>query len=122
MTLEAAEGTAQIVPVSSFSAIQGGSVLGLSVASPVVLVLFVLVVLCIFMSAPRLELSVDTGVGCSSFALFCRARVGISTALAAVGAALSVMEEKDQRIPACIADIVGDIVGDIVWKLLSGLC
>ena len=46
----------------------------------------------------------------------------ISTALAAVGAALSVMEEKDQRIPACIADIVGDTVGDIVWKLLSGLC
>ena len=37
---------------------------------------------------------------------------------AAVGAALSVMnehrsEEDDKRIPACIADIVGDSVGDI---------
>ena len=54
-------GTVQIVPLSSFSAIQGGSVLGLSMASPVVLVLFVLIELYKFMLTLRSELSLDTG-------------------------------------------------------------
>ena len=58
----------------------------------------------------------EYGWGCSSIAPFCRVRVGISTEIAAVGAALSVVyeyhvDEKDKRIPACIADIVGDTVG-----------
>ena len=61
-----------MVPLSSFSAIQGGSVLGLSVASPVVLDLFVLIEQHKFMLTLRSELSLDTG---GDVHLVCRARV-----------------------------------------------
>ena len=103
--------------LSAFSVIQGGSVLGLLLTSRGVLALRVLVELYKFLMTLE-EFVAGYVWGCSSISLFCRVRGGISTKVAAVGAALSVLfeyrpEEDDERIPTSIADIVGNTVGDI---------
>jgi len=109
---------------SGFSvAIQGGSVMGLSLVSIGVLALFVLVeafrALYDFESPEVMyEAIAGYGLGGSSIALFGRVGGGIYTKAADVGADLSGkneygLEEDDYRNPACIADNVGDNVGDI---------
>ena len=126
------------VPFSQlfFSAIQSGSVLGVLMASFGVLVLLVLIELYKFTLALEKFVwrpwtcqgsstafqSTDAMFGvvagyvwrCSSIALFCRVRVGISTETAAFGAALSVMEEKPTSWATLLATL-------LVWKLLSSV-
>merc|ERR1740117_2485465 len=103
-------------------AINGGSVMGLSLVSLGVLVLW-----CLIMGMQKYSDLIDDklydaiagyGLGGSSIALFGRVGGGIYTKAADVGADLSGkndygMEEDDPRNPACIADNVGDNVGDI---------
>merc|ERR1719261_939989 len=104
-------------------AIQGGSVMGLSLVAIGVLDLFALI-LCFkkffdFDSQEDMyEAIAGYGLGGSSIALFGRVGGGIYTKAADVGADLSGknefgMDEDDPRNPACIADNVGDNVGDI---------
>merc|ERR1719223_2528391 len=103
-------------------AIWGGSVMGLSLVSAGLLVLFFLIQ--VFMSFTDLkdqelyEAIAGYGLGGSAIALFGRVGGGIYTKAADVGADLSGkidegMDEDDKRNPACIADNVGDNVGDI---------
>jgi len=103
-------------------AIQGGSVMGLSLVALGVLNLWFLI---LFIKATfRLEEQTmfeaisGYGLGGSSIALFGRVGGGIYTKAADVGADLSGkvsngLDEDDPRNPACIADNVGDNVGDI---------
>jgi len=104
-------------------AIQGGSVMGLSLVAMGLLVLMLLI-LCFksmghFDSPEQMyEAIAGYGLGGSSIALFGRVGGGIYTKAADVGADLSGkidngMDEDDPRNPACIADNVGDNVGDI---------
>jgi len=104
-------------------AIQGGSVMGLSLVAMGLLNLMLLIVA--FASAGHFkdqealyEAIAGYGLGGSSIALFGRVGGGIYTKAADVGADLSGkidqgMDEDDPRNPACIADNVGDNVGDI---------
>jgi len=103
-------------------AITGGSVMGLSLVSIGLLVLFGLIL--VFKSMTALdgaelyEAIAGYGLGGSAIALFGRVGGGIYTKAADVGADLSGkidegMDEDDKRNPACIADNVGDNVGDI---------
>ncbi|CAE8678559.1 unnamed protein product [Polarella glacialis] len=104
-------------------AVQGGSVMGLSLVSLGVLALFGLIVafktFFHFESEQEMfEAIAGYGLGGSSVALFGRVGGGIYTKAADVGADLSGkndygLEEDDYRNPACIADNVGDNVGDI---------
>jgi len=103
-------------------AIQGGAVMGLSLVSLGVLVLFVLIQILSMTStlqnAKLYEAIAGYGLGGSSIALFGRVGGGIYTKAADVGADLSGkndygMDEDDYRNPGCIADNVGDNVGDI---------
>lgn len=104
-------------------AIQGGSVMGLSLVAVGIIDLFLLIV--ILGALGKFETDEDLydaiagyGLGGSSIALFGRVGGGIYTKAADVGADLSGkndfgLEEDDYRNPACIADNVGDNVGDI---------
>jgi len=103
-------------------AIWGGSVMGLSLVSSGLIVLFLLIQA--FISYTDLqgqelyEAIAGYGLGGSAIALFGRVGGGIYTKAADVGADLSGkidegMDEDDKRNPACIADNVGDNVGDI---------
>jgi inorganic pyrophosphatase len=103
-------------------AIWGGSVMGLSLVSIGLLVLFLLII--VFKNNLKLEgqelyeAIAGYGLGGSAIALFGRVGGGIYTKSADVGADLSGkidegMDEDDVRNPACIADNVGDNVGDI---------
>jgi inorganic pyrophosphatase len=103
-------------------AIWGGSVMGLSLVSIGLLVLFGLIIA--FKQLFKLEETelyeavAGYGLGGSAIALFGRVGGGIYTKAADVGADLSGkidegMDEDDVRNPACIADNVGDNVGDI---------
>jgi len=110
-------------------AIQGGSVMGLSLVSLGLLALVGLMKF--FRSGVFFHFETDEdgrtkmyeaiagyGLGGSSIALFGRVGGGIYTKAADVGADLSGkneygLEEDDYRNPACIADNVGDNVGDI---------
>jgi inorganic pyrophosphatase len=103
-------------------AIWGGSVMGLSLVSIGLLMLFVMILL--FKNVLHLdglelyEAIAGYGLGGSAIALFGRVGGGIYTKAADVGADLSGkldndMDEDDPRNPACIADNVGDNVGDI---------
>jgi len=103
-------------------AIWGGSVMGLSLVSVGLLVLFGLIK--VFKHSAGLDGSelyeaiAGYGLGGSAIALFGRVGGGIYTKAADVGADLSGkidegMDEDDKRNPACIADNVGDNVGDI---------
>jgi len=109
-------------------AIWGGSVMGLSLVSVGLLVLFGLIM--VFKSTMHDDLGnvvteeklyeavAGYGLGGSAIALFGRVGGGIYTKAADVGADLSGkidegMDEDDVRNPACIADNVGDNVGDI---------
>jgi len=107
-------------------AIDGGCVMGLSLVSIGVLMLFILIqVLQHFTDMKPKDWQQDMyesiagyGLGGSSIALFGRVGGGIYTKAADVGADLSGkndygLEEDDYRNPACIADNVGDNVGDI---------
>jgi inorganic pyrophosphatase len=102
--------------------IQGGSVMGMSLVSLGVLVLYVLIQVIQMISTLKDDKLYDAiagyGLGGSSIALFGRVGGGIYTKAADVGADLSGkndygMDEDDPRNPACIADNVGDNVGDI---------
>merc|ERR1719506_1244349 len=103
-------------------AIQGGSVMGLSLVSLGVLNLWLLIK--VLQKKSNLvddelyDAVAGYGLGGSSIALFGRVGGGIYTKAADVGADLSGkndygMDEDDFRNPACIADNVGDNVGDI---------
>merc|ERR1719230_321427 len=104
-------------------AIQGGSVMGLSLVAIGVIDLFALIIC--FKTFFEFDSQQDMydaitgyGLGGSSIALFGRVGGGIYTKAADVGADLSGknefgMDEDDPRNPACIADNVGDNVGDI---------
>jgi len=104
-------------------AIQGGSVMGLSLVSIGVLDLLVLIKafqqFFEFESEQVMyEAIAGYGLGGSCIALFGRVGGGIYTKAADVGADLSGkndwnLEEDDYRNPGCIADNVGDNVGDI---------
>jgi len=103
-------------------AIWGGSVMGLSLVSIGLLVLFFLIVIfkhqTALEGAELYEAIAGYGLGGSAIALFGRVGGGIYTKAADVGADLSGkidegMDEDDVRNPACIADNVGDNVGDI---------
>merc|ERR1719247_1385599 len=103
-------------------AIQGGSVMGLSLVSLGVLVLFALIKVLQMYSPLKEQVFFEAiagyGLGGSSIALFGRVGGGIYTKAADVGADLSGkndygLEEDDYRNPGCIADNVGDNVGDI---------
>merc|ERR1719247_2195101 len=103
-------------------AIQGGSVMGLSLVSLGVLVLFGLIKVLQMFSPLKEQVFFEAiagyGLGGSSIALFGRVGGGIYTKAADVGADLSGkndygLEEDDYRNPGCIADNVGDNVGDI---------
>lgn len=104
-------------------AIQGGSVMGLSLVSLGVLALYALIKYFesqLTFESPEVmyEAIAGYGLGGSSVALFGRVGGGIYTKAADVGADLSGkndygLEEDDYRNPACIADNVGDNVGDI---------
>merc|ERR1719215_2143893 len=104
-------------------AIQGGAVMGLSLVSFGILVLWILIKV-LQKASPDLsdqvlfEAIAGYGLGGSSIALFGRVGGGIYTKAADVGADLSGkndygLDEDDYRNPACIADNVGDNVGDI---------
>lgn len=104
-------------------ALRGGAVMGLSLVSLGVLMLFGLIYYGKFLfgdshEAEMYEAIAGYGLGGSSIALFGRVGGGIYTKAADVGADLSGkneygMDEDDPRNPACIADNVGDNVGDI---------
>merc|ERR1719188_2194443 len=104
-------------------AIQGGCVMGLSLVSLGVLMLFLLILafkkfFAFGSDQEMFEAIAGYGLGGSSIALFGRVGGGIYTKAADVGADLSGkndygLEEDDYRNPACIADNVGDNVGDI---------
>lgn len=102
-------------------AIQGGSVMGLSLVCIGLLVLFGLIIALQnagLQDSELYEAVAGYGLGGSSIALFGRVGGGIYTKAADVGADLSGkidegMDEDDKRNPACIADNVGDNVGDI---------
>jgi len=104
-------------------AIQGGSVMGLSLVAMGLLVLMLLILgfqtMGVFETPEQMyEAIAGYGLGGSSIALFGRVGGGIYTKAADVGADLSGkvdngMDEDDPRNPACIADNVGDNVGDI---------
>jgi len=104
-------------------AIQGGAVMGLSLVSLGIMVLWALIKV-IQKASPDLsdqalfEAIAGYGLGGSSIALFGRVGGGIYTKAADVGADLSGkcahgLEEDDPRNPAVMADNVGDNVGDI---------
>eukprot|EP00931_Biecheleriopsis_adriatica_P094787 TRINITY_DN683_c0_g1_i8.p1 TRINITY_DN683_c0_g1~~TRINITY_DN683_c0_g1_i8.p1 ORF type:complete len:709 (+),score=200.98 TRINITY_DN683_c0_g1_i8:49-2175(+) len=105
------------------TAIQGGSVMGLSLVAMGLLNLMLMILAFAkygsFESEEELyEAIAGYGLGGSSIALFGRVGGGIYTKAADVGADLSGkidngMDEDDPRNPACIADNVGDNVGDI---------
>jgi inorganic pyrophosphatase len=103
-------------------AIKGGCVMGMSLVSLGVIVLFLLIKA--FKKVDPVagiemyEAIAGYGLGGSTIALFGRVGGGIYTKAADVGADLSGkneynLEEDDYRNPACIADNVGDNVGDI---------
>jgi len=103
-------------------AIDGGCVMGLSLVSIGVLMLYVLILILTQFTdmGPKdmYEAIAGYGLGGSSIALFGRVGGGIYTKAADVGADLSGkndygLEEDDYRNPGCIADNVGDNVGDI---------
>jgi len=104
-------------------AIQGGCVMGLSLVSIGILVLWGIVTYfpqVFHFDSPKVmyEAIAGYGLGGSCIALFGRVGGGIYTKAADVGADLSGkndygLEEDDYRNPACIADNVGDNVGDI---------
>jgi len=103
-------------------AIQGGSVMGLSLVSLGVLVLFALIKVLQMCSPLKEQVFFEAiagyGLGGSCIALFGRVGGGIYTKAADVGADLAGkndygLEEDDYRNPGCIADNVGDNVGDI---------
>lgn len=105
-------------------ALQGGSVMGLSLVSIGVLALMLVIATfskCMFVPDQQelmYECIAGYGLGGSSIALFGRVGGGIYTKAADVGADLSGknkwgLNEDDPRNPACIADNVGDNVGDI---------
>ncbi len=111
-------------------AFDGGSIMGLSVASLGLLGLGILYFYIIFTGDPELPselfiyttdfIKVITGfaMGASSIALFARVGGGIYTKAADVGADLvgkieAKIPEDDPRNPAVIADNVGDNVGDV---------
>merc|ERR1712137_1130816 len=111
------------VGIGCACAIQGGSVMGLSLVAMGLLNLMLLILAFAkygsFESQEELyEAIAGYGLGGSSIALFGRVGGGIYTKAADVGADLSGkidngMDEDDPRNPACIADNVGDNVGDI---------
>lgn len=97
-------------------AFNGGSVMGISVASLGLLGLGVLFV--IFGSPSHIDPIIGFGMGASSVALFARVGGGIYTKAADVGADLvgkveAGIPEDDPRNPGVIADNVGDNVGDV---------
>mmetsp|Transcript_89647 Transcript_89647/g.237141 ORF Transcript_89647/g.237141 Transcript_89647/m.237141 type:complete len:731 (+) Transcript_89647:98-2290(+) len=104
-------------------AIQGGSVMGLSLVALGLLALVgIIKTFTMFFAFETPEAMYEAiagyGLGGSSIALFGRVGGGIYTKAADVGADLSGkneygLEEDDYRNPACIADNVGDNVGDI---------
>merc|ERR1719506_1768875 len=103
-------------------AIQGGSVMGLSLVSLGVLVLYGLIKVLQACSPLKEQVFFEAvagyGLGGSCIALFGRVGGGIYTKAADVGADLAGkndfgLEEDDYRNPGCIADNVGDNVGDI---------
>ncbi len=94
----------------------GGSVMGMAVASLGVLGLGIFYV--IYGSVQHWEVLVGFGMGASSVALFARVGGGIYTKAADVGADLvgkveAGIPEDDPRNPGVIADNVGDNVGDV---------
>merc|ERR1712203_1330728 len=111
------------VTIGYACAIQGGSVMGLSLVAMGLLNLMLLIIAFVtygnFNDQEALyEAIAGYGLGGSSIALFGRVGGGIYTKAADVGADLSGkidqgMDEDDPRNPACIADNVGDNVGDI---------
>merc|ERR1712203_535826 len=111
------------VTIGYACAIQGGSVMGLSLVAMGLLNLMLLIIAFVkiggFETPEKLyEAIAGYGLGGSSIALFGRVGGGIYTKAADVGADLSGkndygLEEDDYRNPACIADNVGDNVGDI---------
>jgi len=111
------------LPSGFIVAIQGGSVMGLSLVSIGVLALYALILFCdahleFDDEQTMYEAIAGYGLGGSSIALFGRVGGGIYTKAADVGADLSGkndygLEEDDYRNPACIADNVGDQVGAI---------
>merc|ERR1712203_1290199 len=111
------------VTIGYACAIQGGSVMGLSLVAMGLLNLMLLIIAFVkiggFENQEKLyEAIAGYGLGGSSIALFGRVGGGIYTKAADVGADLSGkidqgMDEDDPRNPACIADNVGDNVGDI---------
>jgi len=107
-------------------AIEGGSVMGLSLVAMGLLNLMLLIIAFVKLGGDEVlespealyEAIAGYGLGGSSIALFGRVGGGIYTKAADVGADLSGkidqgMDEDDPRNPACIADNVGDNVGDI---------
>merc|ERR1719183_1260260 len=103
-------------------AIQGGSVMGLSLVSLGVIVLYGLIKVLQACSSLKEQVFFEAvagyGLGGSCIALFGRVGGGIYTKAADVGADLAGkndfgLEEDDYRNPGCIADNVGDNVGDI---------
>merc|ERR1712151_1284533 len=111
------------VTIGYACAIQGGSVMGLSLVAMGLLNLMLLILAFVklggFEDQEKLyEAIAGYGLGGSSIALFGRVGGGIYTKAADVGADWSGkndygLEEDDFRNPACIADNVGDNVGDI---------
>lgn len=98
------------------TAFNGGSVMGLSVASLGIVGLGVLFLW--FSPLEASEYLVGFGMGASSVALFARVGGGIYTKAADVGADLvgkveAGIPEDDPRNPGVIADNVGDNVGDV---------
>ena len=97
-------------------AFNGGSVMGLSVAS---LGLIGLGILYFFFNSPESHSAlIGFGMGASSVALFARVGGGIYTKAADVGADLvgkveAGIPEDDPRNPGVVADNVGDNVGDV---------
>ena len=97
-------------------AFDGGAVMGLAVAS---LVLIGMGCLFLFFGSPEgFEPMVGFGMGASSVALFARVGGGIYTKAADVGSDLvgkveAGIPEDDPRNPGVIADNVGDNVGDV---------
>ncbi|HEB89040.1 MAG TPA: sodium-translocating pyrophosphatase, partial [Deltaproteobacteria bacterium] len=114
-TTQAARGGSK--PNALLTALDGGAVMGLSVASTALLGLGGLYY--VFVSDPHLATVLHSfAVGASSIALFSRIGGGIYTKAADVGSDIAgkVIEgipEDDPRNPGGIADNVGDNVGDV---------